>query len=40
MRFNEPEPLPERIRAAYRIEANEWRGNRSLQLMVEHWQVA
>ena len=40
MRFNEPEPLPERIRAAYRVEANEFRGNRTLQLMLEHWQVA
>jgi single-stranded-DNA-specific exonuclease len=38
MRFGEVGPLPDHIRAAYRIEANEWNGARTLQLMVEHWQ--
>jgi single-stranded-DNA-specific exonuclease len=38
MRFGEVGPLPAHIRAAYRIEANEWNGARTLQLMVEHWQ--
>ncbi len=35
--FNHAEPLPARIRAAYRLEANEWQGRLSLQLNVEHW---
>jgi hypothetical protein len=39
MRFGEVGPLPSHIRAAYRIEANEWNGARTLQLMVEHWQA-
>jgi len=38
MRFGEVGPLPSHIRAAYRLEANEWNGARTLQLMVEHWQ--
>ena len=36
--FNHAEPLPARIRAAYRLEANEWQGRLSLQLNVEHWR--
>jgi single-stranded-DNA-specific exonuclease len=35
--FQHAEPLPERIRAAYRPEVNEYRGLQSLQLAVEHW---
>jgi single-stranded-DNA-specific exonuclease len=30
--------LPERIRAVYRLEPNEWNGLRSVQLVVEHWE--
>jgi len=38
--FNRTEPLPARIRAAYRLEVNEWQGRLSLQLNVEHWLPA
>ena len=38
--FNHAEPLPSRIRAAYRPEVNEWQGRLSLQLTVEHWLPA
>ena len=41
------DPVPPRrircrrsIRAAYRPEVNEWRGEASLQLVIEHWQPA
>jgi single-stranded-DNA-specific exonuclease len=32
--------LPARIRAAYRPESNDWQGNTSLQLTIEHWLPA
>jgi single-stranded-DNA-specific exonuclease len=38
MLFGQSEPLPRRIRAAYRIGVNEYNGLRSLQLTVEHWR--
>ncbi len=38
--FNHAEPLPARIRAAFRPEVNEWQGNTSLQLAIEHWLPA
>jgi single-stranded-DNA-specific exonuclease len=38
--FNQPEPLPERIRAVYRLEVNEYRDTLSLQLNIEHWEAA
>ncbi len=38
--FNEVEPLPARIHAAYRPEINEWNGSQALRLVVEHWQPA
>ena len=34
------EPLPRAIRAAYRPDVNEWRGETSLQLVILHWQQA
>jgi single-stranded-DNA-specific exonuclease len=37
--FNQTEPLPAKIRAAYRPDANEWNGSVSLQLVIEHWQA-
>ncbi len=40
MLFGRAEPLPERIRAAYRLDVNEWNGRRSLQLTLEHWEPA
>ncbi len=38
MLFNHDEPMPERIRAVYRPDVNEWNGQRSLQLTLEHWE--
>ncbi|MCP5277020.1 MAG: single-stranded-DNA-specific exonuclease RecJ [Thiobacillus sp.] len=35
--FNQDTPLPERIQAVYRLDVNEWNGNRSLQLNLSHW---
>jgi len=40
MLFNHALPLPARIRAAFRPEVNEWQGNLSLQLTIEHWLPA
>lgn len=36
--FNQVSPLPERIRAVYRLDVNEWNGNRGLQLTLSHWE--
>ncbi|HXZ47413.1 MAG TPA: single-stranded-DNA-specific exonuclease RecJ [Usitatibacter sp.] len=36
IRFGSPEPLPESIRAVYRLDVNEYRGAASVQLVVEH----
>ncbi len=38
--FGHVEPLPDRIRAVYRVQANEFNASRSVQLVVEHWQPA
>jgi single-stranded-DNA-specific exonuclease len=35
--FFQDTPLPERIQAVYRLEVNEWNGNRGLQLNLAHW---
>jgi single-stranded-DNA-specific exonuclease len=40
MRFNSLEPLPQRIRAAYRLCVNDFNGMQSLELVVEHWEPA
>ena len=40
MLFSQAEPLPERIRAVYRLGVNEWNGNATLQLTIEHWWPA
>jgi single-stranded-DNA-specific exonuclease len=40
MLFQRAEPLPPRIRAAFRPEVNEWQGLRTLQLTIEHWEPA
>ncbi len=32
------EPLPAAVQAAYRLAVNEYRGARSLQLVLEHWE--
>ena len=38
MRFGALEPLPERVRAAYRLAVNEFNGLSSVQLNVEHFE--
>ncbi len=38
MRFGALEPLPERVRAAYRLAVNEFNGLRNVQLNVEHFE--
>ncbi|MCA1978462.1 MAG: single-stranded-DNA-specific exonuclease RecJ, partial [Thiobacillus sp.] len=40
MRFFHPEPLPARIRAVYALMPNEFNGQQSLQLKVQHWEAA
>jgi single-stranded-DNA-specific exonuclease len=40
IRFNEPGPLPGRIRAAYRVDVNHYQGLSSLQLVLERWEPA
>ena len=35
--FNHAEWLPEQIDAVYQLQANEWQGRKSLQLVIEHW---
>ena len=36
IRFGNPERLPERVLLAYRLDANEYNGRTSVQIMVEH----
>ena len=36
MRFGSPDPVPESILAVYRLDVNEYQGESSLQLIVEH----
>jgi len=38
MRFFNPDPLPERIRAVYALMPNEFNGQQSLQLKLQHWE--
>ena len=33
--FGHTEPLPARVKLAFRLDANEWQGTRRLQLMIE-----
>jgi len=40
MRFNALEPLPGGVRAAYRLQVNEFNGAQTLQLVIEHWECA
>ena len=35
--FQHADELPPRIRAAFRPDINEWQGNASLELTIEHW---
>ncbi|HKY01590.1 MAG TPA: single-stranded-DNA-specific exonuclease RecJ [Burkholderiales bacterium] len=36
--FQHDQPLPEKIRALYRLDINEYMGSQSLQLTLEHWE--
>jgi len=36
--FGHTEPLPDSIHAAYSLAVNEYNGNRSVQLIIRHWQ--
>ena len=38
MRFGALEPLPARVRAAYRLAVNEFNGLKSVQLNLEHFE--
>jgi single-stranded-DNA-specific exonuclease len=40
MLFGATAPLPERIDAVYRLDANEYQGQRGLRLIIEHWNAA
>ena len=40
MRFNALDPLPSRMRAAYRLSVNDFNGVQNLQLVIEHWEPA
>ena len=40
IRFGEDQPLPARIGSVYRVQVNEYNGNRTIQLVLEHWQPA
>lgn len=40
IRFNHTESAPDRIRAAFRLDINEWRGEASVQLVLEHFTAA
>ena len=34
-----PDASVKRVRLVYRLDVNEWRGNRSVQLLVEHLEA-
>ena len=38
--FNQDHLLPERVRAVYRLDVNEYQGTQSLQLLIDHWEPA
>jgi len=40
MHFFHPDPLPDRIRAVYALMPNEFNGQQSLQLKLQHWEPA
>ena len=39
IRFFNADPMPERIRAAYKLALNEYNGTTTLQLIIEHWEA-
>jgi len=38
MLFAQDGPVADIIDAVYRLDVNEWNGNRVLQLVLEHWE--
>ena len=40
IQFNFVESAPDRIRAAFRVDINEWNGTQTVQLMLEHFEAA
>jgi single-stranded-DNA-specific exonuclease len=40
IRFNHAEGAPDRIRAVFRLDINEWQGEANVQLVVEHFEPA
>ncbi len=40
IRFNHTESAPDRIRAAFRVDINEWQGESKVQLVIEHFEAA
>ena len=40
IRFGHAEGAPERIRAAFRLDINEWQGEANVQLVLEHFEAA
>jgi len=40
MLFNHNDWLPDSVDAVYQVVANEWRGNKELQLYIDHWCTA
>ncbi len=38
IRFNHAESAPDRIRAAFRVDINEWQGESKVQLVIEHFE--
>jgi len=38
--FGTSEPLPDAIRAVFRLDVDEYNGARSLQLVLDHWEHA
>jgi single-stranded-DNA-specific exonuclease len=40
IRFNHAEGAPDRIRAVFRLDINEWQGEASVQLVLEHFEPA
>ena len=39
MLFRHDQPLPQRIRALYRLNVDEYMGAQSLRLTLEHWET-
>jgi len=40
MLFFRAETLPDTIQAVYRLDVNEYKGVRSVQLILQHWEAA